>query len=254
MMHIGGDASYLVTTSDKMTEMLADGIPTIFSSQRAIKSGTPRNDFLIHNANNKELATALRQKYSKLLGFDKKKKIVTYLPTHRNDGQYTFAFFDATMENQAQVKTILDANNATLIEKHHFLTLQNFPNTKKSICSIPIAANLQEFIDVQELLLITDVLLCDYSSAYYDFSLLKRPVIHYVYDYDHYKTEDSGIAFPIEDYAAGPIVKNFEILLDELSQSLSTPKFNPHPKMNDNLTYETGHACESILSFIKEHS
>lgn len=250
VMHLGGDWGYLSTASDLMTDLLADGIPTVFLANRVIKSGTPRNDFLINNAHNDQIIANLRTKYAKLLGFAPTKRIITYLPTHRNDGEFVQAFFNFSEQDQVKIKAVLDRNNAVLIEKHHFLTLLNFPESKPSICSISIPAAKQSSVDVQELLLITDLLICDYSGAYIDYSLLKRPQIHFAYDYVHYKTLDSGLAYPLEEYAAGPIASNTNELILKLEQLLSKPSFDPRKNAHELVEYEQGHASESLLNFI----
>ena len=250
LMKFGGDWGYLATASDLMTALLADGIPRVFHANKIIKCGTPRIDFLINNAHNNHLIANLREKYAKLLGFAPSKRIVTYLPTHRNDGDFAWAFFNLEKQTQQKLKDLLDKHNAILIEKHHYLTLQNFPNVEPSLCAISIPAKDQSKIDIQEFLLITDILICDYSSVYLDFIFLGRPIIHFAYDYKHYLELDSGMAFPLEDYAGGPIVNSMNDLFNVLKQCAENPMTSPAKKCHELIAYETGHSCEQVLKFI----
>ena len=251
-MHLGGGWGYLSTASDLMTEMLADGVPHVFKRDKVIKCGSPRNDYLIHNASNTALIGELRKKYATILGFDSSKKIITYLPTHRNDGDFAWAFFNLDNPTQQKLKDLLDDHNAILIEKHHYLTLKNFPDVEPSLCAISIPAKDQSKIDIQELLLITDILICDYSSVYLDFFSLGRPIIHFAYDYKHFLELDSGMAFPLEDYAGGPIVYSLNDLFNALKRCIENPVIAPAKKCRELIAYETGHSCEQAIKFIHE--
>lgn len=249
-MHAGRKWAYTTLSSEEMGRMLAEGIPTLFNPTKFLSFGTPRNDYLIRNATNDALKQTLKQKYENILGLPMGKTIILYLPTHRKEGAHTFAFYELRVSEQEYIKKLLDMHNAILIEKHHYWTLKNYPITAPSICSIPISAKQQNDVDVQELLLISDILICDYTSAYLDFTLLKRPILHFAYDYAEYKAHDAGMAFPLEEYAGGPICDTLTNLLKQLNQTLVHPIFTPAEKCHELTTYETGHSCEQTLRFI----
>ena len=77
--------------------------------------------------------------------------------------------------------------------------------------------------DSQELLLASDLLITDYSSCYFDFLLLDRPIIHYAYDYQSYGSIDRGFYYDLENVSGGSIVKTEEKLLESLDKNLSEP-------------------------------
>ena len=212
--------------------------------------GTPRNDFLVNNRNNSSLLSELRHKYANMLGFDADKKIILYMPTFRSSGKNVFAFYELEEPKLSFFKVMTHEHNAVLIEKHHWMTYVQHPLVHQSDATIAITKDQQTEVDVQELLLITDILICDYSSAYIDFGLLERPCIHFTYDLEEYAKKDSGLAYDIEQVAAGPIVRTFSELLDKLSELLSTPVFQPAPHFHDLIEYETGHACEQLARFM----
>ncbi|KKM95643.1 hypothetical protein LCGC14_1186140 [marine sediment metagenome] len=68
---------------------------------------------------------------------------------------------------------------------------------------------------MQELIIISDLLITDYSSVYFDFILVKKPVILFPYDLDEY-IKSQNIYFKLEDIAVGPIVKNGKELITGL--------------------------------------
>ncbi|HWL13284.1 MAG TPA: CDP-glycerol glycerophosphotransferase family protein, partial [Ureibacillus sp.] len=64
--------------------------------------------------------------------------------------------------------------------------------------------------DIRELYLISDLLITDYSSVFFDFANLKRPMIFFVYDIEDYRDRLRGFYFDFEEKAPGPLVKTTE--------------------------------------------
>jgi CDP-ribitol ribitolphosphotransferase len=65
--------------------------------------------------------------------------------------------------------------------------------------------------DVNELMLVSDVLVTDYSSVIYEFALLGRPIAFLAPD-DHLYDEERGFYFDFRKEAPGPIVDTTEQL------------------------------------------
>lgn len=242
--------SWLVVSNDTMADILTQGVPARYSASRILRVGTPRNDFLLNNASNHLLIRRLREKYSALFGFDSEKKIVLYLPTWRASGKDVFSFYSQSDAMQEEIAAILMRNDAVLIEKHHWGTYARYPNTGSSKCSIVITASQQYDVNVQELLLISDLLISDYSGAYIDFALLKRPVVHFAYDLEEYQQSDSGMAYDLRDVAAGKIVRDCDSLAQEMDRLLEKPLFNPADGFAQLVEYERGNSCERIARFM----
>ena len=247
---VSGGKDWFPISSADMVRVMEGGAPEKFSLSHALPFGTPRNDFLIKNDANLQFKFDLKKKYSRLIGFDPMKKIVLYLPTFRKDVKKTFCFYDCDASQQSIIANVLDKHNAVLIEKHHFHTYEEKKIPEDATCSIPISAVCLPSVDVQELLLIADVLICDYSSAYLDFSLLKRPIIHYVYDYGEYTRNDSDLAYDINEVGGGEVVQSFEDLTSALSTSLGGGVFAPKSRLPKLVEYEKGTACEQLLAFM----
>lgn len=246
---LGRKSEYLLVSSDRMADILVEGNRTRFSYRAVLPFGTPRNDFLVHNAENEVLISKLKEKYSKLLGFDPSLKLVSYLPTFRMDGGEVFSFYSLPKKRQVEIAKLLAENDAVLVEQHHYMTYRHTP-PRASSCSVLVIPDMKPFVDTQELLLITDVLVSDYSGAFIDFSLLKRPCIHFAYDLEHYKEADSGMAYDIRQVAAGPIVEDAKTLVKAIEAALSNPVFAPAPRCHELTAFENGHSCEQLLNFI----
>lgn len=240
-------------SSRVQSEVMPKDAPLLFSKDKMLYSGTPRNDFLIKNLDNSEIKMVLKRKYSSLLGFNSDQKIVLYLPTWRRGTANVKSFYNLDDKSAMPWNAMLSKHNAVLIEKHHYRTYEENPITRTSFCSIVIPAAMQAKIDVQELLLITDVLISDYSGAYIDFGVMKRPIIHFAYDLEDYKSKDSGLIYDFEQVVAGPIVTTFEALRSEVEAALISPTFKPAKEFSAVIEFEKGHACEDALEFIRKH-
>ena len=166
-------------------------------------------------------------------------------------GDDVFTFYNQDLSVQKEWKLLLNEFDAVLIEKHHWGTYSKHPILTPSQCSITVSADQQRDIDIQELLLITDVLISDYSGAYIDFALLKRPVIHFAYDLELYQSKDSGLAYDINDVAAGPIVKSKEGLKIEVEKALSNAKVSTAKDYYSLVMFEQGSASRKIVEFIE---
>lgn len=251
---IAGQRDWLTVANDSEAETLANGFPSDFSIDKSLKFGTPRYDFLIHNAFNATFIHSLKEKYAQILNFDPNKKIISYMPTWRNSGGKIFCFYDLPEFEQSQLKQLLDSHGAILVEKHHVHTYELFPPPKASICSIAVKNELLSQLDTQELLLISDILITDYSSIYVDFGAIRRPTIHYMYELGGFTKDDTGIPDDFDDIAGGPIVNDLQTLKHEIARLLQHPKFEPGDKFSSLIKYETGHACENLLEFMREFS
>ena len=251
---ISGQRDWLTVANDSEAATLSKGFPAYFSTDKALKTGTPRYDYLIQNANNTNYIFTLKEKYAKILNFDPRRKIISYMPTWRNAGGKIFSFYNLPKTEQTDLKRLLDSQNTVLIEKHHVHTYELFPPPSDSICSIAVKSELQSQLDTQELLLISDILITDYSSIYVDFGAISRPTIHYVYELDEFTREDTGIPDNFEEIAGGPIVYDLQALKQETTRLLQNPAFEPGSKFSMLTKYETGHACENLIAFMHEAS
>lgn len=215
---------------------------------KVVRCGQPKNDFLINNNNNTDFINSIRAKFKESNDIPLDKKLVLYLPTFRSKGE-SFSFSELKGAKLDAISMILEKNNAVLIEKKHLKDhgRKDIPTHREFIYS------LESSMESQELLLVSDVLVTDYSSCYLDYTLLGRPIIHYAYDYDIYKVMDRGFFYKLEDLAAGPIAQSFEGLLEHLSLCLSSDEYFKQKRreiQHTAMAYETGESCNKILDLI----
>lgn len=230
---------YLISQSDYTTERFK----SCFDFQNEILStGFPRNDILFKKNDAKSI-DSLKNHYNIPLN----KKIILYAPTWRDDEFYENGIykFSSQIDLDLMKKELSDTH--ILLVKLHYLVKD------------PVDwSNYEGFVykcdhlwDIQELYLISDVLVTDYSSVIFDYALLKRPMVIYAYDYEKYRNDLRGFYFNIFEEFPGPVVKNNLDLVD----SIKNYDFNAYSeKYNEFLdkftSFDKGNASSKIVNLI----
>lgn len=162
-----------------------------------LEEGYPRND-LLHHPNREELAAQIKQK----LKLPMDKKIILYAPTWRDNeyydkGQYKFSLH----MDLAQYKEALGDEYIMLLRTHYFIADQLDLSEYSGF-----AYNVSKYDDITELYLISDICITDYSSVFFDFANLKRPILFYTYDLEKYRDMLRGFYLNIETEVPGPLL------------------------------------------------
>lgn len=241
--------AYSSSGSQRNAKVLQESWPRIFSPDRMCLAGQPRCDFLLGHMNDKAFLAVLKVKFAKMFGVSARKKWYLYLPTWRHDLRRTYSF--ASCKNESQLEETLNMSNAIIIEKQHPKVLWSIANTQSSSSNVYIiSGELANQIDVQELLLVADRLITDYSSCYFDYELLERPIIHFDYDYHHYINSDSGVEYDPREVCGGPVVFTEKELLETLAMDDNDLKKAKGRLADELIDLETGHSAQALYEMI----
>jgi len=136
-----------------------------------LECGFPRNDIFYQN--NKELAISVKKR----LNLKPDKKYVLYAPTFRNDLQLGILELDYSgIINACHIRF---GGEWILLGRLH-------PSLAIKYSEIFVGAeniiDVSQYPDMQELLLISDILITDYSSSMFDYALTQRPCYLYIPD------------------------------------------------------------------------
>lgn len=66
--------------------------------------------------------------------------------------------------------------------------------------------DLTDYESIEDLYIITDILITDYSSVMFDYAVLDRPMLFFTYDLDEYRDKLRGFNIDIEKEAPGPLL------------------------------------------------
>ena len=230
------DCSRVVTGSEFGMRMYR----TAFQYQgEYLNVGAPRNDILVRN----DPADAARIRAK--LGIPENAKLLLYAPTYREDRG------KVQKHSQMDLVRVLD-----LLERNgeKWLCLYRAHYLSEGIDMEAVKGRLVDMTrygDMSELLLISDMLLTDYSSCATDYCLLDRPVFMYMSDYDEYMASRPSYYDPHDT----PLLiahsqAELEALIlrtDAAAAARNCRAIRDYYGMN-----ETGHAADAVCDYIIE--
>ncbi|AJR09521.1 CDP-glycerol glycerophosphotransferase family protein [Photobacterium gaetbulicola] len=226
---------YLVSANSFSSKVF----PSAFGVDKDIilEYGYPRNDILINHTEN-DIA-----KIKKDLKLDDTKKVILYCPTWRDDQKK--ASKDYGFNLKMDLKSLKDkfGSDAVILLRMHYLIAENIDLTGVE----DFAFDVSNYPDIQELYIISDVMITDYSSTMFDYSILKKPVILYTYDLDKYKDVLRGFYFDLLELSPGPIVIEQSELENKIEKGLSGELNYNEAFYNKFCLTDKGTASQSIL-------
>ncbi|MFD6276934.1 CDP-glycerol glycerophosphotransferase family protein [Streptomyces sp. NPDC060209] len=169
-----------------------------------LECGYPRND-LLYAPDRAKAADAVRQSLSVPDG----KRVVLYAPTWREDrpkhgGRYGL---DLQLDLE-QARKALGEDHVLLVRRHYLVG--------GSVPESDFVRDVSRHPDVAELMLISDVLVTDYSSLMFDFAQTGRPMLFHTYDLEHYRDTLRGFCFDFENRAPGPLISDSAAVVEAL--------------------------------------
>jgi CDP-glycerol glycerophosphotransferase (TagB/SpsB family) len=255
------EKKYLLATSEFAANIFSKAFDT--PKNRIIVSGYPRNYSAIFNNTNQDnfISVYDRERINFLIDQKKDgKKIISYFPTFR-DGKSTYLF---GTNNKKEIKNLIEflkSNNIIILIKHHFAEEDA---SSDYIKNDGVFINLESDTDIYSYLELTDVLMTDYSSIFFDFLLWKKPIIFFPYDLNFYSSSDRGLLFDYYEFTPGPKVFNISEFQDLLQDGIEdfkksySLKYKHHADVLSEQIFEVQkkkdieHLINSIFRIIKK--
>ena len=167
--------------------------------------GIPRTDVLIRTEGREALVSAIRERYAIPIG----RRVILYAPTFRGESM-TKARHPEDLDLRLMARSLVE---------DHVLLLRLHPAVR---AEMPIDASLAGFAidvsdypEVNELMLVSDFLVTDYSSVIFEFALLDRPMAFFAPDTSAYDDE-RGFYFDYRAGVPGPVFETTGDLVDYL--------------------------------------
>lgn len=195
--------NYLISANEFSTEKFQTAFK--IEKNRIIQTGYPRNDYLV-NHSEKDVLT-IKEKYNIPLD----KKVILYAPTWRDDCYKIDGYYYEIETDFNKWKDSLGEDYVVLF-KQHYIIKNSFVN--KGLENF--IYYIEEDVDINELYIISDILVTDYSSVFFDYAILERPILFYMYDLEKYKNNIRGFYLDIYKDLPGDVVENTEELLSKI--------------------------------------
>lgn len=211
------------------------------NKERLIETGYPRNDF-ISNVTNSQI-DEIKERYH----IPKDKKVLLYAPTWR-DNSYVSAGYTFDLKADFLLWKQILKEDWVLIFKPHYLIINKFkddPKLEGFLFSIPASA------EINELYVISDALVTDYSSVFFDYAILDRPMYFYMYDMESYVSDLRGFYLDITKELPGTIYKDEKSMVEDIAKNrYDYDKLKTFKKRFNNL--DDGKASHRVLRYLEE--
>jgi CDP-glycerol glycerophosphotransferase (TagB/SpsB family) len=216
---VGIKYDWMISTSEFVNET---SLQEVITANEYSDLGYPRNDLLLKEHDDLDLILCDRKIYNLAKNsFGSDQKIVVYMPTHRESatsiGQTTTPLLPLNLE---ELDTFCVQNSIIFILKLHpfIMQFQKDFDSPKGFTNVYFHSTQG---DIYPILKYTDLLVTDYSSIYFDFLLLDRPIVFYDYDYEEYSSNMGGFFYNYEENAPGLKVKTQSDMQEAILKSLN---------------------------------
>lgn len=198
---IHSNYTHVYVSSDHVVKFYAEAFN--MSSSSIFPLGIARIDMFNDKEECASIENKLKGKYSKLQKNDTVKILIA--PTYRAEGLYvesSMEIIDALLEISNRIK-----NKLIIFKPHPYMNDKEI----KQLETQPNVLIARDY-SINEWMLVSDAFITDYSSAVFEFALLKRPIAHFVPDLKQYQ-ENRGFYEEIEVISDGIVLKsNLELM------------------------------------------
>lgn len=198
---ISENTDFLIVTSEKIKDYYSEAFQMPISKIRAL--GLPRMDYYFENHD----LDKLKQDFCRRYGVSSDKKIILYAPTFRDEERYNnvFNYLDLDKFNQ-----VLGDEYVLALRLHP--KIRNF--YKDDISSQGKYIDVSGFESEQELMLLSDMMITDYSSIMIEYAILNRPILFFTYDLEDYLANERGFYYDFKATVPGPIAHTSDELIN----------------------------------------
>lgn len=184
----------IISTSNYYTE---NAFKKAFKTTKIIESGYPRNDCFFKNKSGSSLESTDIETIDTVTKYKTKGyKIAIYAPTFRDTGG------DAVRDKALDLYKL-----SKFAEQHNILFVFKFhpdPDFRYQFTEMENILLYDSSSDIYPLLPCSDCIITDYSSIYFDYLLLDKPIIFYPYDHEKYIEYDRDLIFDYDTITPGP--------------------------------------------------
>ncbi len=214
-----GYANYTkaLTSSEAIRPCYAEAFEISIDKVQA--KGFPRTDIFFDKDYIDKTKKALEEKYP----FIKGKKVILFAPTYRGAKYYQANYDIEKLDLEKLYNTFQKENYIFIFKWHPFIynkLLKEDEESKKykEYQKHPdFYYDLSEERDINDLLLIADVLVTDYSSVIFDYVFVNKPIIYFAYDLPLYEN-GRGMYFPFKEYVYGTVAKTADELIKAIKE------------------------------------
>lgn len=238
--------TYFISPSPFYTEVMSSAfdLTALGKEDAIIETGYPRNDYIVNHR--EEDCAEIKSR----LGVPAQKKVILYAPTYReNQKNQGRGYKYSEPLDFKQLREAIGEEYVILFRAHYYIA-QQFDFDEYSDFII----DTSDYPEINDLYVISDLLITDYSSVFFDYGILRRPVIFYMYDLEFYRDDLRGFYLELSDLP-GPITQTQEelekLILDHDNWSSTAEYTEMYDKFIARFApYEDGHATDRVIETV----
>ena len=166
-------------------------------------------------------------------------------PTWRDDEYYAAGQYKFTLKlDLPKLKEALSDDYVILLRTHYYIA------DKLDVTGMEgFAYNLSKYDDIADIYLISDICITDYSSVFFDYANLRRPLLFYTYDLEKYRGMLRGFYIDLEATVPGPLLFTTEEVIEAIEhiEEINSRYQERYDAFYERFCgWEDGHASENI--------
>lgn len=231
--------NYLISANRFSTDVFERAF--VYDRDKILEYGYPRNDIL-YAENRDEIASEVKEE----LGIPEGKRVILYAPTWRDNQFYDRGKYKFTLAlDLGRLQKEFGEDSVILLRTHYYIAdILNLTEYEGFVY------NGSQYEDISRLYLISDICITDYSSVFFDYANLRRPILFYAYDFDEYADEIRGMYMDMEKELPGPILRTNDAVVEALHNMdaiSETYKERYEEFYNRFCNVDDGHASERVI-------
>lgn len=208
--------------------------------QQIIPTGMPRMDQFLNPENQRQVRNQLYKRYPTFLN----KKIILFAPTYRGQNRKN-AYYPYDKIDFAALAQYCIGHNSIILFKMHPWVQDNVPIPAEHH---ELFYDMNHYPDINELFLITDLLITDYSSSIYEFSLMRKPMLFFAFDKDQYATS-RGFHRKYEENIPGKLCENFGDIINAL-ETENFEFYKVEEYINHHFEHVDANNCDRVIDWL----
>lgn len=203
--------NYLLSPSAYTSKHLADafGLEEERRPSVVLEEGYPRNDRIVRVCEDPQALDAFTTAFREELGIPADKKILLYAPTWRDDSYESgkgYVMEDTLLDFPA-LQAALGDEWVVLFRAHYYIANHfDFSAYEGFVYDVSKQA------DINDLYIVADALLTDYSSVFFDYANTERPIMFFWPDYQHYANDIRGFYFGLDELPGPHCLTNDDVV------------------------------------------
>jgi len=242
----GKMTDYCITNSSFVSNSLRR---TYWPKTPMLEYGHPRNDLFFDTSRGKR--ELLRKELCEKWEMEPEYKFVMYGPTFRDNKN--FECYNIDFEHLVEALESRFGGKWVVLLRYHPSLRKEVKRQGYSPCADEKykVIDVTGYVDMQELIAVSDAAITDYSSWIYDFMLLRRPGFIFATDIKLYNNE-RGFNYPLETTPFPIATNNDELINNILRFNYNQYSADVEAFLQDKGCVEDGHASERVVELIKK--